>query len=33
MPSTQVMYVLSLMLQHVSISEGRLDGRRYKIYN
>ena len=26
-----MMYVLSLMLQHVSISEGHLEGRRYKI--
>ena len=31
-PSTQVMYVLSVMLQHVSISEGHLERRRYKIY-
>jgi len=26
MPSTQVMYVFSLMLKHVSISEGHLEG-------
>jgi hypothetical protein len=27
-----VVYVLSLMLQHISISEGQPEGRRYKIY-
>jgi hypothetical protein len=32
MPSTQVMCVFSLMLQHVSISEGNLECRRYTIY-
>ena len=32
MPSTQVRYVLSLMLQHVSRLEGHLESRRCKIY-